>query len=164
MILVRTGTESTTDKWPKVPWRESTYQYVLLAVQGSLCQYKAVRGNTRQYMIARFLVRNDSMLARTGTSEYILHGWPAGFCAWNFALLKALISQTVQADTPMHAQTGLFIRHPCQLPWHPSSLLAWLRLVVQPSANSVTIIRYYSSKMYFIRIIFLLKHYFTLLN
>ncbi len=59
-------------------------------------------------MIAGFLVRTDSMLVRTGTSEYILHGWPAGFCAWNFALLKALISRTVQADTQMRAQTDLF--------------------------------------------------------
>ncbi len=75
-----------------------------MAVHGSTCQW--------QYMIVHFLVHTDSMLVRTGTSEYKLHGWPAGFCSWNFALLKALISRSVQADTPMHAQTGWFICHP----------------------------------------------------
>jgi hypothetical protein len=94
---------------------KSTYAHVRvrtfgtkLAVHGSTWQYMAVYGSTRQYMMVHFLLRTDSMLVRTGMSEYKLHGCPAAFCARNVALLKALISRIVQAETPMHEQTDLF--------------------------------------------------------
>ncbi len=118
----------TNGKWPKVC--TSTYQYVLLAVQDSTCQCKAVHGSTWQFIIVHFLVRTDSMLVHTGRSEYKLHGWPAGFCAWNFALLKALILQT--AHTPMPC-TNRFIHSPCQRPWHPLLVVPQLQGVLATS-------------------------------
>jgi hypothetical protein len=40
---------------------------------------------------------------------------------------KQVFSFATLADTPIHAQTGLFICHPCQLPWHPLLAgLGWL--------------------------------------
>jgi hypothetical protein len=59
--------------------RTSTYEYVLLAVHCSTLQYMAVQGSTWKYMIVHFLVRTDSMLVRSGTSEYKPHGFPGKF-------------------------------------------------------------------------------------
>jgi hypothetical protein len=98
-VLVQTNDQSTYEKV------SSTSKY--------FWQYKAIHVSTRQCMIVHFLVRTDSMLVRTGNK---LHGCPAAFCTRNFALLKALISQTVQAETPVHSQSCLFICHFCQGP------------------------------------------------